>query len=176
MQRQGRSALQPKPCSNSTRSMGLLVLSRGTHVTSGRTGGGHGTPLSGGLGSSLVEDGLYAMQTRSSQDRGRRLAAQGQWDGTVRGDSLEKQGSQVHGRMDDICYTMFEVPIETMLHPPTPPPPPPPQQPPYSSRSGSTHSPRAHSMLPDRPGCDKGNVHVTSVDSEQNIFIFFAPA
>lgn len=32
----------------------------------------------------------------------------GQWGGEGgAGLGLEKQGKQVHGRMDDICYTMF---------------------------------------------------------------------
>lgn len=32
----------------------------------------------------------------------------------------EKRGKQVHSSMDDICYTMFQVPMETAMKTPTP--------------------------------------------------------
>lgn len=52
----------------------------------------------------------------------------GQW-----GDYRSRRGGQVHGRMDDICYTMFEVPMETRLNPLPPPLPVPP------ARAARTH-------------------------------------
>lgn len=56
---------------------------------------------------------------------------------------------QVHSRMDDICYTMFQVPMETRTDAPNPLPIPP--------RSCSSHSPRTHGMVADRRGRGQGS-------------------
>ena len=113
-----------------------------------------GTPLSGGFGSSSappLRDGPYAMQTGSRQARCRRLAAQGQWDGTLRGGGGRSRGGKCTAGWTTSVTPCFRFPWRPCCTPtPTPPTT---TTTPYSSRSGSTHSPRAHSMLPDRPGC-----------------------
>lgn len=61
----------------------------------------------------------------------------GIWRGQRRGNGDWRwfgQGKQVHGRMDDICYTMFYVPMETRPNAPTP------RLRPYLSHPGSTRS------------------------------------
>lgn len=73
----------------------------------------------------------------SSQTLNRQMAPRGWW-GDRQESEVWAEGKRVHSRMEDICYTMFHVPMETGLNP----------QPP--SRSCSTHSPRAHSMIADR--------------------------
>lgn len=92
------------------------------------------------------------MQTRVPPDSlNRRLAPQGR-----RGDKqdseeeegggglgLEKRGKQVHGKDGrHLLHHVLGSHGDKTEHPP----------PPYSSRSGSTHSPRAHSMVADRRG------------------------
>lgn len=49
----------------------------------------------------------------------------------------EKREKRVHSGMDDICYTMFQVPMETRMNAP-----PPTQALPIPPRSCSSHSPR----------------------------------
>lgn len=88
---------------------------------------------SGTLATSVMEGDVqgtqrWAAPVRSETghaDQGPARLWTGVWhhrDGGVANRSVgrEKQGKQVRSRMDDICYTTFQVPMETRINTPTP--------------------------------------------------------
>ncbi len=132
----------------------------------------------------------------SRQALNRRLAPQGQWG--IKQDSEEgglREAGEASARQDGrhllhhVLGSHGDKTEPPHLHPN-----------PYSSRTSSTHSPRAHSMVADRRGwwgrglaallrlpapafrlsalhiCRTKAMFVTSVDSDKNIFIYFMPA
>lgn len=63
----------------------------------------------------------HGMQTGVLPDSEQAFGTTGMLGGGANGSvGREKQGKQVCSRMDDICYTMFQVPMETRANAPTP--------------------------------------------------------